>query len=244
MTRTHDLAGGDVPFTTVGADLRARVDIANDAGARLFVSIHENALSATATGTETYHFYYSNPGARALARARAPAGASRRWGCPTGASRPRASTSSRTRACRRSWSRARSCPTRARRSCWPIPAVRQRLAEAIGIGVAKYTAAGYDAIYGQQQSLTPRYQVNAGAFRKLARRPRPVPPGAPQGVRGGDPQRVHTPNRKAPLLRRLRQVRLRENARGLRDRMRAEASPRERRADRQALAAIPAVAPR
>ena len=70
------------------------------------------------------------------------------------------------------------------------PAVRQRLAEAIGVGVAKYTAAGYDALYGQQQSLKPRYQVNAGAFRKLAdararyrlvRRTR---------LRGGDPQRV------------------------------------------------------
>ncbi|MCU0308946.1 MAG: N-acetylmuramoyl-L-alanine amidase [Thermoleophilia bacterium] len=67
MTRTQDLAGGDRPYTSQIADLRARVDVANRAGADLFVSIHENALSATSSGTETYHFYYAGAAARSLA---------------------------------------------------------------------------------------------------------------------------------------------------------------------------------
>lgn len=67
MTRTQDLAGGDVPYTTAGADLRARTRIANESGAEIFVSIHENSLNARSTGTETYHFYYASPAARALA---------------------------------------------------------------------------------------------------------------------------------------------------------------------------------
>jgi N-acetylmuramoyl-L-alanine amidase len=68
LTRTADLAGGDRPYTTEGADLRARVDIANEAGAELFVSVHNNALSRTASGSETYHFYYSSASARLLAQ--------------------------------------------------------------------------------------------------------------------------------------------------------------------------------
>ena len=68
LTRTTDLAGGDRPYTTETADLRARVDIANEAGAELFVSVHNNALSRTASGTETYHFYYASPSARLLAQ--------------------------------------------------------------------------------------------------------------------------------------------------------------------------------
>lgn len=68
LTRTTDLAGGDRPYTTVGADLRARVNIANEAGAELFVSVHNNALSPTASGTETFHFYYASTSARLLAQ--------------------------------------------------------------------------------------------------------------------------------------------------------------------------------
>ncbi|WP_217915674.1 N-acetylmuramoyl-L-alanine amidase family protein [Miltoncostaea marina] len=67
MTRTGDLAGGDRPFTTTGADLKARVDMANEAGVELFVSVHNNALGATTSGTETFHYYYSSAAARVLA---------------------------------------------------------------------------------------------------------------------------------------------------------------------------------
>lgn len=68
LTRTKDLAGGDQPYTTVTADLKARTDIANEAGVDLFVSIHNNSLNATSSGTETYHFYYASPASRTLAQ--------------------------------------------------------------------------------------------------------------------------------------------------------------------------------
>ncbi len=69
MTRTQDLAGGDRPSTTTGADLKARTDLANAARVDLFVSIHNNALSTTTSGTETFHYYYSSAAARTLATA-------------------------------------------------------------------------------------------------------------------------------------------------------------------------------
>ena len=68
LTRTQDLAGGDRPYTTTTADLSARVDIANEAGVELFVSVHNNALAATTSGTETFHYYYSSTAARTLAQ--------------------------------------------------------------------------------------------------------------------------------------------------------------------------------
>lgn len=55
MTRSTDNAGGDVPYTGVAADLKARTDAANARPAELFVSIHQNSTSSTtAMGTETY----------------------------------------------------------------------------------------------------------------------------------------------------------------------------------------------
>lgn len=69
MTRTADLAGGDRPYTSEGDDLRARVDIANAAGAGLFVSIHQNSASSPASGTETYVFRQASEASRALALA-------------------------------------------------------------------------------------------------------------------------------------------------------------------------------
>ena len=167
MTRTTDLAGGDVPFTTTGADLRARVDIANNAGARLFVSIHENALSATAAGTETYHFYYASPAARALAvlvhrQVLAALGLPDRGVKAAGFY---VLKNTRMPAILVEGAFLTN-PDEA--LLLADPAVRQRVAQAIGTGVGQYVAAGYDALYGQQQNLKPRYQVNAGAFRRLA----------------------------------------------------------------------------
>jgi N-acetylmuramoyl-L-alanine amidase len=168
MTRTQDLAGGDVPYTTVTADLKARTDIANAAGARLFVSIHENALSATTEGTETFHFYYANPGARALAQlvhqeVVAALGLPDR-GVKTAGFYVLKHTTMPAILVEGAFL---SNPNEA--LLLADPNVRQRLAEAVGTGVVKYTDAGYDAIYGVDQHLTiPRYQVNAGAFRKLS----------------------------------------------------------------------------
>jgi N-acetylmuramoyl-L-alanine amidase len=70
LTRTQDLAGGNRPYTTEGADLKARTDAANAAGVDIFVSIHNNAMSDRAgTGTETFHYYYSSAASRVLASA-------------------------------------------------------------------------------------------------------------------------------------------------------------------------------
>ena len=70
LTRTQDLAGGDRPYTTEGADLKARTDAANAAGVDIFVSIHNNAMSSPAgSGTETFHYYYSSAASRTLASA-------------------------------------------------------------------------------------------------------------------------------------------------------------------------------
>lgn len=70
MTRTADLAGGDRPFTTTTADLKARTDVANEVGVDLFISIHNNALSSPeGSGTETFHYYYSSAASRRLAHA-------------------------------------------------------------------------------------------------------------------------------------------------------------------------------
>jgi N-acetylmuramoyl-L-alanine amidase len=68
LTRTQDLAGGDRAYTTEGADLRARTDIANEAGVELFISVHNNALGSTTSGTETFHYYYSSAASRQLAQ--------------------------------------------------------------------------------------------------------------------------------------------------------------------------------
>lgn len=70
LTRNQDLAGGNLPYTTEGADLKARTDAANAAGVDIFVSIHNNAMSSAAgSGTETFHYYYSSAASRTLATA-------------------------------------------------------------------------------------------------------------------------------------------------------------------------------
>lgn len=67
MTRTTDQGAGDRAWATTRADLKARTDIANEAGVDVFVSVHNNALRATTTGTETFHYYYASPASRRLA---------------------------------------------------------------------------------------------------------------------------------------------------------------------------------
>ncbi len=67
MTRTTDSGGGDRPWPTTRADLAARVDIANEGGVNVFISVHNNALRATTSGTETFHYYYASAASRRLA---------------------------------------------------------------------------------------------------------------------------------------------------------------------------------
>jgi N-acetylmuramoyl-L-alanine amidase len=67
MTRTTDLGGGDRAWPTVRADLRSRTGIANEAGVDVFVSVHNNALRTTTSGTETFHYYYAGAASRRLA---------------------------------------------------------------------------------------------------------------------------------------------------------------------------------
>lgn len=67
MTRTTDTGGGDRAWPTIRADLATRTDIANEARADLFVSVHNNALRTTTSGTETFHYYYASGASRRLA---------------------------------------------------------------------------------------------------------------------------------------------------------------------------------
>ena len=166
MTRTQDMAGGDVPSTTTGADLRARVDIANAAGARIFVSIHENSLGETTQGTETFHFYYSSPGAKALAQL-VHQEVLLALGVPDRGVKTAGFYVLKHTRMPAILVEGAFLSNPAEALLLADPSVRQRLAEAVGTGVARYSAAGYDAMYGQAFDTGPRYQVNAGAFRKL-----------------------------------------------------------------------------
>ena len=69
LTRSTDAGAGDVPFPGTRKDLARRTEIANAAGAEIFVSLHENALAKTTSGTETFHFYVAQPESVALALA-------------------------------------------------------------------------------------------------------------------------------------------------------------------------------
>lgn len=69
LTRTTDAGAGDRPFPGTAADLARRTEIANASGAALFISIHENALGTSSTGTESYSVYVSSPESLALATA-------------------------------------------------------------------------------------------------------------------------------------------------------------------------------
>jgi N-acetylmuramoyl-L-alanine amidase len=171
MTRTGDLAGGDVPYTTASADLAARVTIANEAGAEIFVSIHENALNATSSGTETYHFYYASPAARALA-VLVHQEVVLRLGLPDrGVRQAGFYVLKHTRMPAvlvegAFLSNPREALLLAR------PDVRARLAQAVGAGIVRYVQGGAapgSPAYGPPVGRTPlmiRYRVTAGAFRR------------------------------------------------------------------------------
>lgn len=163
LTRNTDNGAGDAPYVSESADLRKRVKIANDANATMFVSLHQNALAPTTSGTETFHYYYSSPQSKALARV-----------------------------IHRRMLGALNLPDRGVRSAgfyvlkhtkMPAvlvegaflsnpkealllsdPIVRQRIAEAAGAGIVEYVNAGHA---DPKPVKPPKYQVNAGSFRRL-----------------------------------------------------------------------------
>jgi N-acetylmuramoyl-L-alanine amidase len=167
MTRTQDLAGGDVPSTTTTADLAARVDTANIARADLFVSLHQNALAATTSGTETFVYYSAGQGAVVLA------GLIHRQMLAALGLPDRGVKTAGFYVLRNTYMPAvlvegafLSNPNEA--ILLADPAVRQRIAEAVGAGVVEYVDRGYLAQFKTPIPTGPRYQVTAGAFRRLA----------------------------------------------------------------------------
>ena len=170
MTRTQDLAGGDKPFTTVLDDLQSRVDVAEAANAALFVSLHENALSATATGTETYHYYYASENAKILAKL-IHTNLITALGLPD-----RGVQSAGFYVLRKTSMPAvlvegmfLSNPTEA--LMLADAATRQKIADAVGAGVVTYFEQGHGSGTPPAPvvvSTTPKYQVNVGTYRRLA----------------------------------------------------------------------------
>lgn len=170
MTRTQDLAGGDTPFTTVLADLQARVDVAETANATLFVSLHENALSATATGTETYHYYYASQNSKVLAQL-IHSNLIAALGLPD-----RGVQSAGFYVLRKTSMPAvliegmfLTNPSEALMLADPL--TRQKIADAVGAGVVTYFEQGYGATTDPppvKVDTTPKYQVTAGSYRRLA----------------------------------------------------------------------------
>jgi N-acetylmuramoyl-L-alanine amidase len=165
LTRHADLAGGDRPYTTEGADLRARTDIANEAGVDLFVSVHNNALSTTASGTETYHFYYSSAAARALAQDVQDEVVAA-LGLPDRGVRSAGFYVLRHTRMPAVLVEGAFMTNPREAALLADPAVRQRIAEAIGRGVERYAAAAPPA--------PPRLAPTIGPWRT---RPRTVPAG-------------------------------------------------------------------
>lgn len=165
MTRTTDLAGGDRPYTTTGADLKARVDIANEAGVELFVSVHNNALGPTTSGTETFHFYYSSAAARTLAQD-VQRELVATLGLPDRGVKTAGFYVLRHTVMPAVLVEGAFLTNPSEALLLADPAVRQRIAEAIGRGVERFASRGV--------STPPRLPPTIGPWRT---RPASVPPG-------------------------------------------------------------------
>lgn len=165
LTRTQDLSGGDVPYTTEGADLRARVKIANDAGVDIFVSVHNNALGATTSGTETFHFYYSSAAARVLARDVQTAMVAA-LGLPDRGVKTAGFHVLRNTRMPAILVEGAFLSNPAEALLLADPAARQKIAEAIGLGIATYSAQGVAAPPALPPTIGP-----------WATRPKSVPAG-------------------------------------------------------------------
>jgi N-acetylmuramoyl-L-alanine amidase len=172
MTRTQDLAGGDVPYTTQGADLRARTRTANLAGADVFVSIHQNALSASSRGTETYHFYYSSRAARSLAVS-VHQEVVLRLGLPDRGVKTAGFYVLKNTVMPAILVEGAFLSNPSEAALLARPEARQRLAEGIGAGLVRYSQGVRvpGTGYGPSPRTAPlviRYWVTAGVFRKRA----------------------------------------------------------------------------
>lgn len=172
MTRTRDLAGGDLPYRGALRDLKARVRVANDAAADLFVSVHENALRPTSSGTETYHFYFSSPAARALAVS-VHQEVVLRLGLPDRGIRSAGFYVLKHTAMPAVLVEGAFLSNPAEALLLADARVRQSIAEGVGAGIARYVQAypTPPTAYGPPATpapLTIRYRVTAGAFRRLA----------------------------------------------------------------------------
>ncbi len=143
------------------------MDIANNAGAGMFISIHHNALAATTTGTETFHYYYASAPSRALAEVL------HRRMLSSLALPDRGVKSAGFFVLKNTRMPAvlleggfLSNPQEA--LIFADPNVRQRLAESVGEGIVEYDRAGHLNMYGAQPvRLEPKYQVNLGTFRRV-----------------------------------------------------------------------------
>lgn len=169
LTRTQDLAGGDRPYTGVRDDLRARTDMANEAGVDIFVSVHNNSLGPTTSGTETFAYYSASPAARTLAE-EVHAAVVARLGLPDRGVKTAGFYVLRNTAMPAVLVEGGFLSNPAEAAVLAQPATRQSLAEAIGAGIGAWSARGGLTLPTSPVSRPP----TIGPWRT---RPRSAPPG-------------------------------------------------------------------
>jgi N-acetylmuramoyl-L-alanine amidase len=167
LTRTQDLAGGDRPRATTVADLKARTDLANAAGAGLFLSVHANSWTAASAGTETYRFRSTGVAGRTLALV-VHQEVVRALGLPDRGVKTAGFYVLRHSAMPAVLVEGAFLSNPAEALMLAQPDVRQRLAEGIANGVVRYVVIDPPL---PPPALAPppiRYWVTAGVFRRRA----------------------------------------------------------------------------
>ena len=170
MTRSIDKGAGDRPYRSERADLRARVRIANDAGADLFVSIHANALTPRFHGTETYRFSATGTAGVLLAKTVHEEVVFRLGLADRGVKRAGFYVLKYT-AMPAVLLESGFLTNRDDVRMLASPEVRQRIAEGLGAGIDRYVREGGPQEAGETAAPEPvpiRFWVTAGAFRRAA----------------------------------------------------------------------------